>query len=153
MVVVAVVVVVIVLLAMAAPTLEDLRIIPIRAARGVVRITIQRMALTHDMVCQQGLEVFLTIGREEKAVDAGTELLEGEVGGGEEGAAGVGAVEFVEEPGLGKAELEGGEFGGQEGEDFEDVGRWEEDGVDAVDYAVAAELGHVSCGWMRGEDG
>ena len=59
----------------------------------------------------------------------------------------MGAVEFVEETGLGEAELEGGEFGGQECEDFENVRGWEEDGVDAVDYAVAAELeGSVSSG-------
>ena len=45
-----------------------------------------------------------------------------------------------EETGLGKAELEGAEFPREEFDDFECGWRWEEEGVDAVDYAVAAEL-------------
>ena len=154
-VVVAVVVVVsaimVIILSTSTPTmaasLEDLVVI---ATTGcVVRITVQSVALTHHMVCQECLEIFLAIGGEEEGVDAGPELLEGEVGGGEEGAAGVGAVEFVEKAGLGEPELEGGEFRGQEGEDFENVRGWEENGVDAVDYAVAAELVEVLVGWME----
>jgi len=43
---------------MAAP-LEDLVVVPTTGC--VVRITVQRMALTHHMVCQQRLEVFLAI--------------------------------------------------------------------------------------------
>jgi len=136
-----VVVIAIVVLAMAATTLEDL--VVVAATGGVVRVTIQCVSLTHNMVRQQRLEVFLTIAGKQERVDARAKFLESEVGGGEEGAAGVGAVEFVEEAGLGEAELEGGEFGGQEGEDAEDVWGWEEDGVDAVDYAVTAELGGV----------
>lgn len=45
-----------------------------------------------------------------------------------------------EETGFLEAELESAEFGGEEGDDFEGC-RWrEDDGVDAVDYAVGSKL-------------
>jgi hypothetical protein len=43
-----------------------------------------------------------------------------------------------------EAEGEGAEFAGEELDDFEGGWGWEEDGVDAVDYAVGAELVGVS---------
>jgi hypothetical protein len=46
----------------------------------------------------------------------------------------------VEETGLLEAELKGAEFGGEELDDLERWWRWEEDGIDAVDYAVGSEL-------------
>ena len=50
-----------------------------------------------------------------------------------------GAVELVEEPRFGEAELEGAEFAGQERDDGGDGGGRDEERVDAVDYAVGAE--------------
>jgi hypothetical protein len=43
-----------------------------------------------------------------------------------------------------EAEIQGAEFAGEELDYFERRWGWEEDGVDAVDYAVGAELGGVS---------
>lgn len=92
------------------------------------------------MVLQQGFEVFRAILREQEGVDFGAEFLEGEVIGGEEGAAGmIGAIEFFEETGFAQAEFEGAE-GPWEQVDFSDSADGREDwGIDAVDYAVGAE--------------
>lgn len=109
----------------------------------VVRIRVQRVPLADNMVGQQRLEVLLPIWAEEESVDPGAELLESEVAGREKSAAGMGAVELFQETGLLEAELEGGEFGGEQLDYGEDVGWGEDDGVDAVDYAVCAELSGV----------
>jgi hypothetical protein len=51
-----------------------------------------------------------------------------------------GGRDGFEETGFLEAELESAEFGGEEGDDFEGF-RWrEDDGVDAVDYAVGSKL-------------
>lgn len=66
----------------------------------VVSVGVESVALADDVVEEESLEVLLAVRAEEEGVDARSELLEGEVAGGEEGAAGVGAVELVEEAGL-----------------------------------------------------
>ena len=57
-----------------------------------------------------------------------------------------------EETGFLEAELESAEFGGEEGDDFEGF-RWrEDDGVDAVDYAVGSKL-LLWSDWVKREMG
>lgn len=48
-----------------------------------------------------------------------------------------------EETGFFEAEIQGTEFTGEELDDFEAGGRGKENGVDAVNYAVGAELGEL----------
>jgi hypothetical protein len=57
-----------------------------------------------------------------------------------------------EEAGFLEAELESAEFGGEKGDDFEGF-RWrEDDGVDAVDYAVGSKL-LLWLDWVKREMG
>lgn len=116
------------------------------AVLGVVHVGVES-AVGHDVVLQQGAEVLVPAGREEEGVDLQAELLEGGVGGGEDGAAVVGVRAGQDSGGF-----VGGQAGGEDaqgkgaelrGDDLEErAGVWwgEEDGVDAVNYAVGAGL-------------
>ena len=65
------------------------------------------------MVLQQGFEVLFSVLGEQESIDLGTEFLECEVGGCEEGAASVRRVfDGVKEAGFLKANLKGAEFSG-----------------------------------------
>jgi hypothetical protein len=52
--------------------------------------------------------------------------------------------DVFEETGFFEAEIQGAECAGEELDDFEGGWGWQEEGVDAVDYAVGAELVGVS---------
>jgi hypothetical protein len=58
----------------------------------------------------------------------------------------VGFSDGFEETSFFETEVQGAEFAGEELDDFEGGWGWEEDGVDAVDYAVGAELVGISKG-------
>lgn len=93
------------------------------------------------MVLKQGLQVLLTVGREEERVDLGAKLPEGEVGGSEEGSTWmIGAVEEIKETSLAETELKSGELGWQEVDDLDHTWRREDEAVNAVDDTVGAEL-------------
>jgi hypothetical protein len=95
----------------------------------------------HNMVLQQRLQVLLPVFREKESIDLRAKFPEGPVGGSEECSARVvGLGDFFEETSLHKRELERTELSREELDDFEDFGRWEEKGVDAVDYTVGSEL-------------
>lgn len=65
------------------------------------------------MVLQQSFEVLFSVLGEQESVDLGTEFLECEVGGCEEGAAGVRRVfDGGKEASFLEAELQGAEFSG-----------------------------------------
>ncbi len=64
--------------------------------------------VSHDMVLEECLEVLLAVLGKEEPVDAGTEFLECEVGGREEGSTFVGrSLDGFEETGFLEAELQG----------------------------------------------
>ena len=113
----------------------------IRLLLGLVEgIRIQRL-VCHNVVLQQRFEVLLAVGGEEESVDLRAQLAEGPVRGREERAAGVRAVgDGFCKAGFREAEFQGGECAGEERDDGCGGWGWEEEGVDAVDYAVGAEL-------------
>ena len=94
-----------------------------------------------EVVEQQSLEVLLPVRAEQEAVDAGAKLLEGEVRGRKDRAAGMGGgvVDEVEEPRLHESQLKRAELAWQEVDHLGDLGWRQEDAVDAVDHAVCAE--------------
>lgn len=85
------------------------------------------------MVFQECAEVFRAVGGEEEGVDSQAQVLEGFVGGGEDGDTLVCIFEGRGEAGFEEGEGEGAEVGGDEVEEVEGGWGWEEDGVDAVD--------------------
>lgn len=106
----------------------------------VERIRVESL-VRDDMVLQEGGEVLLSTTAEEEGVDAGAELLECVIGGGEEGTTGVRRVfELVKETGLLEGELKGAEFSGKELNNLERRWGWDQEVVDAVDHTVGCEL-------------
>lgn len=95
--------------------------------RLVVRIRVQCL-IGDDVVLQKSLEVFLTIFTKEEAVNPGAQLLEGEIGGGENGSANMvrGVCDSGQETGLGEAEFKGTEFTREELNDAGDLWWWDE---------------------------
>ena len=92
------------------------------------------------MVEDQSLKVLATVLAEQKAVDLGAKLLEGEVGRGEQSTAGVvGAIVGIKETSLAKSQLESGELGRQEVNDLECSWRRNEKVVNSVDDSVCTE--------------
>lgn len=95
--------------------------------RLVVSIRVQCL-IRDDVVLQKSLEVFLTISAKEEAVDPGTKLLEGEVGGGEECSTDMirGVCDSGQKAGLCEAEFQGTEFAGEELNDAGDLRWWDQ---------------------------
>ena len=92
------------------------------------------------MVEDQSLEVLSAVLAEEESVDLRTKLLEGKVGRGEQGTAGmVGAVVGVKKASLAESQLESRELRGKEVNDLEGSRGRNEKAVDTVDDTVGTE--------------
>ena len=107
----------------------------------VVSVRVERV-IGHDMVFQDGLEVFLAVSAEEEAIYLGAKLLECEVGRSEEGSSDMigSIIQGLDKSGLAKSKLQRAEFSRKQLNDLDSVWRWNQDAVNAVDDAVGSEL-------------
>lgn len=109
------------------------------AVGAVVGIGVQSV-VRDKVVLKKSLEVLLTVLAEEESVDPRSELLESEVRGREESTSlVVGGVDHVEETGLAETKLKSRELAREQVDDGGNVGRRQDDRVDAVDDTVGAK--------------
>lgn len=94
-----------------------------------------------NVVFEESFEVLLAIFGEEEGVDLRAEFLECEVGGCEECSSYMwSGLQDFKETSLLESELKGGEFAGEELNDRCRWWRWEEEGIDTVNYTITSEL-------------
>lgn len=109
----------------------------------------------NHVVLQQRLEIFLSVRTKQKGINPWSKFLEREVRGGEDCAANVvrGIIHGGKQAGLGEAELEGTEFTGEEADDVDDLWRWDEDAIYAVDDTIGSELRAISLHQLQSQGG
>lgn len=95
-----------------------------------------------DVVLEKSLEILFAVGAEQEGIDPGTEALESKVRGSKERSTDVvaGIVQRGKEAGLVESEFESAELARQQAENLSSLGRWHDDGVDAMNDTVGTKL-------------